>query len=339
MSESLTLKYRPHKFEDVVGQQITATILRKAVETGTFKHVYLLAGSSGCGKTTLARILAYYINGGVGNPIEIDAASNSGVDNVRTIIESANQRSLNGKYKIFIIDECHAISNAGWQAFLKGIEEPPEYTIFIFCTTEPNKIPATILNRVQRYNIAPISSEGIKSRLMYICEKEGFTNYEDACDLISKTCNNGMRDAIALLEQCADYSTDLSIENVNSVLGNFSYDLMFNLTCALLNKDMAMVLDILDKSAASGTNLKTFVDSYLAFGLDLATYCLFKNINITSIPAYLEPRCAGFSNVPGALDLANKISDGMLELKALIKYDVSYRTTIKAYFVKMIRGV
>ena len=111
----------------------------------------VIFGPSGCGKTTLARIFANYINAGVGDPIEIDAASNNGVDQVRAIIESANQRSLTGNYKIYIIDECHAITSAGWQAFLKGIEETPEYTIFIFCTTEPNKIPSTILNRVQLY--------------------------------------------------------------------------------------------------------------------------------------------------------------------------------------------
>ena len=133
MSQSLAVKYRPTKFEDVCGQSITVKILERAIEQKNFKHAYLFAGDSGCGKTTLARIFATYLNKGVGSPIEIDAASNNGVDQVRTIIDSASERALDGEYKIFIIDECHAITSAGWQAFLKSIEETPEYTIYIFC--------------------------------------------------------------------------------------------------------------------------------------------------------------------------------------------------------------
>ena len=237
-NQSLAVAYRPTTFEEVCGQSITVEILKKVIEKRSFKNCYLFAGDSGSGKTTLARIFANQINRGVGEPIEIDAASNNGVDDVRAIIESASQRSLVGDYKIFIIDECHSITTQGWQAFLKGIEEPSPFTIFMFCTTEPNKLPTAILNRVQRYNITKIDSETIKNRLMYICQQEGFTNYKGLCDLLSKSSHGCMRDAIMKLDQCADLSTDLSLDIVKPVLGSLSYEAMFNLTWALQDKEV-----------------------------------------------------------------------------------------------------
>lgn len=338
MSMSLNLKYRPQTFEEVVGQGITATILKKVIEKRAFKNCYLLAGHSGCGKTTLARIFAKAINNGVGDPIEIDGASNNGVDNVRNIIANASQRSLTGEYKIFIIDECHMITKEGWNAFLKGIEEPPEYTIFIFCTTEPNKIPATILNRVQRYNIVPIKAEKIRERLLYICSQEGFTNYTETCDLISKTSRGGMRDAITLLEQCADYSTDLSIQNTQNIIGDLTHETMFSLILALLNKDETGVLSTVEKIADNGTDLKNFVDQFLEFCLDLSLYCLMGDITLTKIPSYLESRCAGFRNIQNAVSYSNLFVDKFLELKTLIKYDASYKITIEAFLVRLCRG-
>ena len=152
--EALAVKYRPKTFEDVVSQNAIIRILRKQIELKQFKNCYLFCGASGCGKTTVARIFANAINQGNGNPIEIDAASNNGVDNVRQLIKTASERSLDSEYKIIIIDECHALTTQAWQAFLKCIEEPPMYTIFIFCTTDPQKIPTTIINRTMRFNFS-----------------------------------------------------------------------------------------------------------------------------------------------------------------------------------------
>ena len=187
---SLSVKYRPTKFNDVSSQTSIIRILSKQLDTNTFKNAYLFCGSSGCGKTTIARIFANEINKQNGSPIEIDAASNNGVDNVKQIIKSASERSLDSEYKIYIIDECHALTSQAWQAFLKCIEEPPRYTIFIFCTTEKNKVPDTIKNRCQVFNFNRIPSELIKLRLEYISKAEGFTNYQDACDYISRICKN-----------------------------------------------------------------------------------------------------------------------------------------------------
>ena len=170
--KTLAVKYRPKTWDEVSEQSSTKIILQQQLESGEVKNAYLFCGPAGCGKTTCARIFANDINKGEGNPIELDAASNNGVDDVRNIIQQAKTKSINSEYKIFIIDECHALSNSAWQAMLKIIEEPPAKSIFIFCTTDPQKIPKTILSRVQRYDFQRLSSSGICDRLKYIIEKE-----------------------------------------------------------------------------------------------------------------------------------------------------------------------
>ena len=343
--KSLAVKYRPNTFEFVCGNQTTIKILQRVVDLGTPKNAYLFAGPSGCGKTTLARIFAYKLNNGIGDPIEIDAASNNGVDQVRAIIESANQRSLTGTYKIYIIDECHAITSAGWQAFLKGIEETPEYTIFIFCTTEPNKIPATILNRVQRFNISKIDATEVKNRLCYICQQEGFTNYEDTCELISKLSDGGMREAITKLDQCADYSTDLSLENSKNVLGEAPFERMLKLTNCLIGQNEQYTLAAIDTLDKEGKDLKQFVNEYLSFVLELTRYILFKNIAVTNIPAYLEDSQDAMTNVKyttsfdDALTWFNYLTNKLLEIKNVIKYDTSVKAVVEAYLLQVCRRV
>ncbi|MBO6272768.1 AAA family ATPase [bacterium] len=171
-TKALAIKYRPETWNDVSEQNSTKIILQQQLESGEVKNAYLFCGPAGCGKTTCARIFANDINKCEGNPIELDAASNNGVDDVREIIQQAKTKSLDSEYKIFIIDECHALSNSAWQAMLKIIEEPPAKSIFIFCTTNPERIPKTILSRVQRYDFNRISTEGIVNRLKYILEQE-----------------------------------------------------------------------------------------------------------------------------------------------------------------------
>ena len=338
MRQSLAVKYRPQTFEQVCGQQIAVKILKKAVENNNFKHCYLFAGDSGCGKTTLARCFARAINKNLGRPEEIDAASNNGVDQVRAIVEAGRQRAVDAEYKIFIIDECHAITTQGWQAFLKGIEEPSPFTIYIFCTTEPNKIPETVLNRVQRYNITKISSGEIFERLCQICANENFSNYEAACDFISKTSHGCMRDAIMRLDQCADFSTDLSLTNVEQVLNNSHHRAMFILANALFNKDVETILYGTDKLSSTGVDLKSFIELFLEFVIDLNKYAIFKTLQVTNIPEYLLPTVQDFSAMVVDANWYTRLIELLLKIKLEIRYDANYKSTIEAFLLQFCRS-
>jgi DNA polymerase-3 subunit gamma/tau len=241
------------------------------------------------------------------------------------------------------------ITTAGWNAFLKTLEDCPEYTIFIFCTTEPNKIPATVLNRMQRFNIAKLQPQEIKDRLVYICQQEGFTNYEDTCELISKLCDGCMREAITKLDQCADLSTDLSLENTKLVLGEAPFERMLKLTNVLINKQPQYVLMAIETLANEGKDLKQFVNEYLSFTLEMTKYILFKNIGLTNIPAYLENSAdpmisvsatVNFDSTPeGPLPWFNSLANKLLEVKNAIKYDTNVKAVVEAYMLQICRGI
>ena len=186
----------------------------------------MFCGGDGTGKTTCAHIFANEINKGQGEPIELDAASNNSVEDLRRLTEQAQTKSLDSEFKVFIIDECHSLSNQAWQAMLKTLEEPPASSIFIFCTTNPEKIPNTILSREQRYNFQRISQKGIVSRLKLIldCENKESSKSEKpeerieydiaSLEYIAKIADGGMRDAITLMDKCLSYSKELSVANV-----------------------------------------------------------------------------------------------------------------------------
>lgn len=337
MAESLAVKYRPKDFGDVCGQGSVIKILDKQCQLGEFKHVYLFTGPSGCGKTTLARIMASKINGSLQGLEELDAASNNGVENVRSIIRGAQERSISSKYKIYIIDECHALSNQAWQAFLKCIEEPPEYTIFMFCTTDPQKIPATIVNRCQRYNLSKISTEKIRDRLAYICKCEGYTGYEESVDYIAKISDGGARDAVATLEKVASLSPEITIQNTLEALGTYSYDLFFNLANSIIDSNQAEVSRIVSEVYHQGNDLRLFVDQFFTFALDVAKYCLFKSTDMIGIPSSLEPKLQASINFDSPERYYMYIVDKLLELKTKIKNDTSVRTTVEATFLRIAR--
>lgn len=283
---SLAVKYRPHDFDNVVGQLTTVKILKQQLASDNLVGCYLFCGPSGCGKTTIARIFSNEMNDYKGHPIEIDAASNNSVDNVRLIIQNAKQRSLDSKYKIYIIDECHALSNASWQAFLKLIEEPIPFTKFIFCTTNPEKIPTTILTRVQQFNFTKVTSEDIKNRLKYIinCEKDelfgdmdtamlgdppDYEYTEEALDYIVSLSNNGVRQAIANLEKCLAYSTVLCMDSVTAALGSGNYEDMSQFITAVISSDTNTSISILENLYQTGIDPKQFIYNCLIFVLDL----------------------------------------------------------------------
>ena len=339
MSESLAVKYRPSEYADVCSQESIIKILERQSSTGQFSNCYLFAGASGCGKTTVARIFANKINGGAGDPIEIDGASNNGVDNVKTIIQNANQRAIGCKYKVYIIDECHSLTSQAWQAFLKCIEEPPKYTVFIFCTTNPNKIPDTILNRVQRFNFTRIKTDVIAQRLSYICKCEGYTNYEDSVDFISRISDGGMRTAISYLETVASYGTDLSLDNALSALGNYSYKNLFSLLYFMMIKDNKKVLNVTSEFYNDGRDFKLFVDLFLGFCLDVTKYVIFRDFSTTKLPNSTQKSLDFICNVEGALAKLNHYLDKLLELKTMIKNDTEVKSTVEIMILQMAKEV
>lgn len=289
MGKSLAVKYRPKTWFDVTEQDSVCKILNNQISTKTIRNGYLFCGGAGTGKTTCARIFAKQINNGMGEPIELDAASNNSVEDIRKLIEQAQTQSLDSEYKTFIIDECHSLSNQAWQAMLKTLEEPPAKSVFIFCTTNPEKIPATILSRVQRFNFQRISQDGIIKRLIYILDEEinsgrNITYELAAVELIAKIADGGMRDAITLADKCLSYSLELNTDTVINALGIADYDTMIKLTDAVLKNKVRDVIDILNGVHKTGIDLRQFIKNYFEYILDVNILHITENPDDTKLP-------------------------------------------------------
>ena len=288
-TQALAIKYRPTKFEDVVEQGSTIKILQEQLINNSVKHSYLFCGGAGTGKTTCARIFANEINHGEGHPVEMDAASNNGVDDVRNIIDQAQIQALDSEYKVFIIDECHSLSNTAWQAMLKLIEEPPEKAIFIFCTTDPQKIPSTIISRIQRYDFQRISQQGIADRLCYVLTLEAKETPDivagaSAIDYLAKQAQGGMRDALTMLDKCLSYSHNLTVENIVTALGVADYDMMFSLREKIKSGDNGGVVEIIERLYMSGIDLKQFMRQFQDFILDILKFSYTGSYEFVKIP-------------------------------------------------------
>lgn len=348
MAVPLANKYRPKTFEDVSEQGAIKTIIENQIKNNDIRHAYLFCGGAGTGKTTCARIVAMMINEGQGQPIELDAASNNGVDDVRKIIADSKFKSMSSKYKIYIIDECHSLSNPAWQAMLKLLEEPPKGLVIIFCTTDPQKIPGTILSRVQRYNFQRISMEGIVKRLKYIIEQENLevhtsqgdrdtlgdpqwaemcglpliTYEEEAIDFIAKQAQGGMRDAITTLDKCLAYDKNLTLENVVKILssGVTPYQLD-DFTKLLVNKDARGAINKLNEFYMSGIDMNLLLNMYFEFLLNLQKYLILNDRNVSNLPVDLLINCRYNANTIREYiqKLYNVINAPKMDIKALME--------------------
>jgi DNA polymerase-3 subunit gamma/tau len=336
--KALALKYRPETFDDVVEQKAIRQILQEQVATKTHKHAYLFTGGAGTGKTTCARILANEINAGKGKPIEIDAASNNGVDDVREIINDAKFKALDAEYKVYILDECHMFSTGAWNAMLKLIEEPPAKTIFIFCTTDPQKIPATILSRVQRYDFQRITYGAILERLCYIAEQEGVEYEKSALEYIAKLAEGGMRDAITMLDKCLSFSKDmLTLKDVVEALGTVDYDTMFEILEFLLARKTAPLLAKIDAIHKSGVDLKQFMKQFGWFVLDVCKYQRLNTFEYLQVPEIYESHMKQLMEFQEGdpLEILHKV----LEVNNLIRWETNAKALIETSFILHCEGV
>jgi DNA polymerase-3 subunit gamma/tau len=279
-------RYRPQRFEDVVGQDHVVRALRNAIRLNRVTHAYLFSGTRGVGKTSVARIFAKCLNcvkGPTEEPcnvcdicqaislgqdvdvIEIDGASNNGVEAVRELRQNAGLRPSRSRFKIYYIDEVHMLSTGAFNALLKTLEEPPGHVKFLFATTEPGKIPITVLSRCQRYDFAGITPDQIAESLKEICEREGVAADEDALRAIARRASGSMRDAQSLLEQLLSVDDRLTVDVVHQQLGIASDERTLDLLEALSNRDAAAVLALVDQAVASGVQPPELLGGALDF--------------------------------------------------------------------------
>ena len=275
--KALYRTYRPSTFEEVAGQQHIVKTIKNALASGKIAHAYLFTGPRGTGKTTMAKLLAKALNcdEGIGcqcnecenciaindgthpDVIEIDAASNNGVEQVRDIIDKVKYGTILGRYKVYIIDEVHMMSAGAFNALLKTLEEPPEHVIFILATTEPHKILPTILSRCQRYDFTKVSDEDIKERMKEVLQREEITYNEAAVDLIISLADGGMRDALSILDQVLAYSGDvLNEEDVLEIFSLESQEEKIELIRSIFNGNVGDVLNRIKNYIDKGSDIK-----------------------------------------------------------------------------------
>ncbi len=283
--QAIYRKWRPTTFEDVVGQAHITDTLKTEIKTDRLAHAYLFCGTRGTGKTTTAKILSRAVNCenplSNGNPcnecssckgilsntimdiVEIDAASNNGVENIRELRDEISYTPANVKYKIYIIDEVHMLSTSAFNALLKTLEEPPAHAIFILATTEPQKIPATIQSRCQRFDFRRISAKNIAGRIGEITRKDGINITPDAIQLVAQLGDGSMRDALSILDLCSGIEGEITREDIENVTGSVSRTSLVNLGVALINSDISAAISLINKIMESGKETGNLIDELI----------------------------------------------------------------------------
>ena len=356
---ALPLKYRPMTFEDVVGQEHVTRTLRNAISSGRIANAYLFVGSRGIGKTTLSRIFAKAINCPTPNGVEpcgkcescrqiaegrsidvteLDGASHNKVEDVRPIIEGVQFKPAASKYKIFIIDECHMLTPAAWNALLKTLEEPPPYVRFIFATTEGDKLLATIISRCQRFDLRRIQTHQIASRLRFICGKEGVDASEDALLAIARGAEGGMRDALSSLDQLIAFKGDkITEEDALGVFGLISRKSLEDLATAILKGDAAAILRAVESFDSAGKDMRRLAGELMQH---------FRNLVVCQA---LGGDAAGLEATPDQIKTLQeqaklcpssrlfRIADQLAEMQDKLRHVLSVRTLIEMSLLRASR--
>ena len=355
---ALYRKWRPNTFEDVKGQDHIVRTLINQIETDRVGHAYLFCGTRGTGKTTVAKIFAKAVNcehpingspcnectacraiadGSSMNVIEIDAASNNGVDNIRQIREEVQYSPSEGKYKVYIIDEVHMLTQGAFNALLKTLEEPPAYVIFILATTESHKIPITISSRCQKYEFRRISVETISDRLMELLGREQIEAEKKAVDYIAKAADGSMRDALSILDQCIAFNIgkELTYENVLDTIGAVDIDVFARLLDCVIKLDVVGAIDLVDEVVWQGRELSRFVSEFTWF---------LRNVLLVKVSPEADQKLdMSAENLERLRQLAAQIDTDALiryinifsDTSANIKYAVQKRIVLELAVIKL----
>lgn len=357
MHQALYRKWRPHIFNDVYGQEHITSVLKYEIENGKLSHAYLFCGSRGVGKTTCAKILAKAVNcenpqngepcgkcesclaiesGSATDVLEMDAASNNGVENIRDIRDEVVFAPSQLKYRVYIVDEVHMLSASAFNALLKTLEEPPSYVIFILATTEQHKLPATIISRCQRFEFRRISTERLMSRINLIAEQEGIAIENDAAHLIARLSQGGMRDAISLLELCAGANRTITPELVNETVGSTGRERTARVATAIAVKNYNTIFDEIAELVRSSKNISVFWQDMISFWRDMlifkTTPDASRYLDLTDAETASLSDIAGYFTRETLLWQCRLLDDALAKI---IRSSATARTTAELYLLRM----
>ena len=355
MYQALYRVWRPKTFSEMVGQEAIVRTLRNQVTTGRIAHAYLFCGSRGTGKTSAARILTRAINcehpvngdpcgecdscrtiesGASFDVYEMDAASNSRVEEIRELLEKVDYPPQFGRYKVYIIDEVHMLSNAAFNALLKTLEEPPDYMVFILATTEPQKLPATILSRCQRYDFGRYSEEQIAGHLQHVIDQSGEQAEPEALNLIARAAEGGMRDALSILDMCMGSGETITEASVRQALGAADRSFLFSFAGALAQKDAAEALRLIEELMRGGRDVQVFLKDLSAhLRMLMAVMLLGPGESLPGSSEENTRRCAQQAKAFSQQRLL-RVLDGCMKAEADTRWAASARSVLEIFALR-----
>lgn len=362
MKQALYRKWRPKTFEDIIAQEHIINSIKNQIESKTFGHAYLFSGTRGTGKTSTAKVFAKAVNclkQKNGSPcnvcemcesinneslidvIEMDAASNNSVDDIRDLRENVKYSPSKAKYKVYIIDEVHMLSIGAFNALLKTLEEPPSYVIFILATTEPHKIPDTILSRCQRYDFKRASREDLFKRIAYICDENKMEYEKEALERIIEKSDGAIRDTIGSLDQVMNSGIEkITLKSVNELLGFVDFEIMIDLINAMVSYNSEKSLEIANEVINSGKDITQFINGMIDVCRNIMVSKIVKN-SISRLIKGSDEKIEKYSEIGNEIKVEEimRILNELIELSNKIKYSVHKRIMLEMCIIKLINPV